>query len=313
MADEFDIQDVDGLTLYGTASNGGLWFNRTTGLLEAYDDAHWNTAGYVIPLTKTVLSVGVSAEYKGDMPPNAPVLSTPYALSIYAQVGGSPAASDGPNQWQTDLDWKGPAPNVSPDNVNDLITLARAQRSPMLANVDENLLQVLISSCSQELQNWMNRWIIIQQRTELFDGDNHRDLLLNNQPIVSVDAVTMTDIFGTLFTTPLTDIIVDTVVGDLHIIQNFTGEFSRWIKGHQNISVTYTSGLATNQNNVPYVIQEACVEMVILANATNNLDPLATSEHLGAYSVSSKQVWDLIGQLPANVQRQLGRYRRMLA
>ncbi len=104
MSRETNINTVDGLALYQTIQRAADGFYWTGSVFEAYNASHWPI--YAFALTKVVLVANVEAEYYANFPSVAAGL---YRINVYAQVGGSPANTDGPPRYQGDLEWNGSA------------------------------------------------------------------------------------------------------------------------------------------------------------------------------------------------------------
>ena len=169
-----------------------------------------------------------------------------------------------------------------------LITVARAQVLPGLADLTDAVLEPLIKAASRMLIRWCHRDFRALERTETYDGDGTRGLLLNVFPISSIDedeAVivscgdTVTDTYDDSY------FAFDPNVGELRFKPTMSGWFT---KGFQNIAVKYTAGWTLA--DMPEDVQEAVAQAVDLLYTQRTSDGSMKSEKLGDYSYTATEL-----------------------
>jgi hypothetical protein len=101
---EIDFSEADGMTMYFIVRLGLTVWNGVVFVPE--NPANWAT--YAIPLTRTTVVPGLWARYRGQFPREITDANT-YRVEAYRQlaVPGSPAATDGPPLYESNLIWTG--------------------------------------------------------------------------------------------------------------------------------------------------------------------------------------------------------------
>lgn len=185
----------------------------------------------------------------------------------------------------------------------DLITYARAIESPAIAAADAALIASLITAASAAIETYCGREFTSTVRTEDYDGDGDKYLLLRAWPLTSVTSITITEDDGTTYSIAAADLTLNEEVGEIRVKSVLTtSDFAYFPSGYQNISVVYTGGYAT----IPADIQQACVHLIETMLAANQQAGDVTSEKLGDYAVTFAATDK---GLPSLVRLLLARYR----
>ncbi len=184
-----------------------------------------------------------------------------------------------------------------------LVDVTRAQQAGSLASVASGTISVLASAATAAIERYCHREFASASRTETYDGDGTDELILRGFPVVSIDAVTITDDDGTEYDVDTDDLDFNANTGLLFFAPDAEGDWDYWPKGRQNIEVEYTAGFS----GVPADVQEACVELMAVMYSQASRDPTLTSERLGDWQASYGTYLDQQG-LPGNVVRLLAPY-----
>lgn len=185
-----------------------------------------------------------------------------------------------------------------------LVTLARARQSPRLTGLDDAALTELIAAASNAIEDWCNRSFALASRTEVFDGDNDRELLLKAFPVVTLTSVTITDADGTATVVPLADLVRRDAIGELEFVRSPMGLWNRFAAGQQNVAVVYTGGF----DPIPAAVRQATVEMAIHLYARSTRDMNVSGERIGSYSYTARGISDA-GEIPDGVRALIAPYR----
>lgn len=155
--------------------------------------------------------------------------------------------------------------------------------------VDEALLERLIASASQFIENWLNRKVLIHTEQVLLDGLGQTELFLPEPNITAIQSISMngqeiqaSDYF-----------LVDGEV----ILER--GCFNR---GRRNIKVVYEAGF----NTVPADIEQAVIDLVALRYKER--------DRIGIQSktLAGETVSYFIGDLSPSAKSILQRYKRVI-
>lgn len=186
----------------------------------------------------------------------------------------------------------------------DLTTLAKLKTWVNVAGAsDDTMLQDLITNVSAWIEQWLSRSFFIpaSAKVEVRDGNGGTKLLLSDFPVVDVSAVsingtqipesTSTSVNGFFFT--------DILVG----LRGYV-----FTRGDQNISITYTSGLAqlSHPEQVPAEIQQCCLELCALRYKERDFVGIE-NKNLGGETVTFSQ-----RDMPKSVATLLENYKRRI-
>jgi hypothetical protein len=185
-------------------------------------------------------------------------------------------------------------------------TVSRAQQSPALVDLDTTMLENLLKSASDLIENYCDRSFDTGVYTEVQDGVGLRWLYLPNTPISSVTSATITEEDESTSTVDPSGIIVDSSSGKIEIAPWSDSGYGSWPIGSQNITIVYGGGYAT----IPEPIQEATVQVAAnLYGATSAKNMGMKSEKLGDYSYTrmdgamNMAITPMVGALLANYKR----------
>jgi hypothetical protein len=140
--------------------------------------------------------------------------------------------------------------------AGDLTTLANVKSwlsPPLTTTSDDALLTRLVTAASQFIQTWLNRQIASASYAETRDGNGGRMLVFANAPVTAVASLTIDGIAVGAAPNPFAPGYVFST--STLYLQGF-----RFIRGFQNIVLSYTAGFAAT----PPEIEQACIELVAL-------------------------------------------------
>lgn len=192
--------------------------------------------------------------------------------------------------------------------MSSLVTVARAQQAPSLADINATWLASLIEAASTALEKWLRREFASTAQTEVHDGDGGRRIFLRHFPIITLTKVTVTDPYTeeeTEYTSTSFDMRAG--AGEVRFKESSTtGIADYFVRGFQNVTVEYTSGFAT----VPADVQEAVVQAIQHFVSAGSSDPAMESEKMGDYQYKRAQAaiadahnW------PRSIRRLVGHYK----
>lgn len=188
-----------------------------------------------------------------------------------------------------------------------LITVARAQAAEQLTSVASTRLTSLIASASAAIERHCNRRFVSQSFTETHDGDGASELILEHFPLISLTSVTIIEDDGTEVAIAATEFRTKAGVGLIRFKPDSTAAYRWFPEGFQNVRIVQTAGFAS----VPEDVQEACVLLVAALYAGERKDAGVSSEKLGDYSVTLRDL--AAGTMPENVKSLLSSYRDLRA
>lgn len=158
-----------------------------------------------------------------------------------------------------------------------LATLARAQQSPKLADLDATWLQQLLDVATAAIERLSHRTFASGSVTEYQNGDGTRELLVDQYPLTAISQITVTDAGDTDTVYANTVFDFEGATGDIRFKPVEGGSF---LPGFQNIKIEYTGGMAS----IPEDLQEATVQLVQWL-AELNQSGIIESERMGDYMV----------------------------
>jgi len=167
---------------------------------------------------------------------------------------------------------------------------------------DDAAITALITQASGQIEQYCNRTFAQAAYTETRNGRDTETLYMRQQPIVSVQSLTIDGI--TIQASPDTR-SYGYVFDDAQLYLRGTargpyGQPGRFVRGFQNITVAYTAGFQT----IPADVVQACVELVLWKRAKRTrIDN--TSQALGDQQT---QAYDL-SAMPKSVAAALSSYR----
>ena len=192
--------------------------------------------------------------------------------------------------------------------MSDLVTLARAQQSPILAGLDTTWLATLISAASAAIERKTHRSFVSTAATEKYDGDGTRQIMLKRFPLTVLTEIVVTD---------QSDDSTETFAGSVFNLNLDTAEVrfkpaatGLFLRGFQNIAATYTAGFAT----VPENLQEGTVQLIAMLVSAGENDPALVAEKLGDYSYRARVENGVndAGLWPVEIRRLIGTYKDWL-
>ncbi len=189
-------------------------------------------------------------------------------------------------------------------------------------------LAVIVPQAIAEFQTYTGRTIDSATLTEKYNGEDSPQIVLKTRPVASITSVTLTTPAGTSITIPSTAYAIDLESGVLkfdppnsnplaswwgnwpEMLPGVMQQFPVFPKGHQNITVVYVAGYASNA--YPADMQAALYQWVdvLLGNAINSVGAsILNSETLGNYKYERRSLAEML-----EIKRQLfGPYRNMIA
>lgn len=199
------------------------------------------------------------------------------------------------------------------DNTSPfLMVLDYSNRSTVeQANID-----ALIEYSSECIEKECNRTFGVTDYTELYDGDNQNNLVVDNPPINSLTSIIFHSYPGNA-SNPSGDVTIDganflynsgsgeikwdmfksTTIDDVFGIFPYFGVFPM---GFQNITVNYNGGFATVPKTIEFICAEAVIEVFSRPDAAFQM----RSQKLGINSYMS-----FVDQVLFNKRKQLHKYK----
>lgn len=254
----WNLTDTSGAIITGATVTATLYLNRD----KFQPLVRPGTPDTIFNNIALIETPGGSGTYVGQIPATFNPLPSDsgYTTVITATLGATPLA-----------DFEEPTVVVPPQEVIDLVTLDEVKTwlgfSPTNTSCDASL-QMLITSFSQYVLNRTGRasFKVVQQYSEVYDGNGNSRLFLDNTPIVS-----LIDVLIGLYSVPLSSgvsvpgIFIDRSKKSI-VFRNsgfyLTPPLSiypyRFMPGEGNVQVTYTAGYSA----VPYDLQEIVIETV---------------------------------------------------
>lgn len=166
---------------------------------------------------------------------------------------------------------------------------------------EDGLIAALIPQASGQIEQYCNRTFLQGTYTETRNGRDTATLYLRQQPIVSVQSLTIEGV--TVQPSPNTQTygyVFDEAQIYIRHARGPFGQPDRFVRGVQNIVVQYTAGFEA----IPDDIVQACVELVMWKRAKRNrIDK--SSETLGSQQTQAYVMSDM----PASVKAALSSYR----
>lgn len=145
-------------------------------------------------------------------------------------------------------------------------------------NKSDVVLQQLIDSCSDFIEQYLGRVILEAEYTELIDGTGSLTQTLKNYPITAVSMLRINNIVQSII--PISNF---NTTGVKFEGRQLIGQNVRFTCGKRNIYLTYTAGYAV----VPPAIEQACTEMVSMKFKNERGDRLGvSSKSLAGESIS---------------------------
>lgn len=142
-------------------------------------------------------------------------------------------------------------------NANALTTLSRIKTELDIPSGNSDFdtrLEYYINACSNWIEEVSNRIFRSQAYTHRFDGNNKKEILVEQFPITAITEVNVDDAWTFAAGTAL-GAGETTIVDDIWIARR-CGLFR--IENPQNVQIQYTAGFATT----PPDIEQACIEWV---------------------------------------------------
>jgi hypothetical protein len=283
------------LTTYFTVRNliDQIWNTHT---LAFETPVNINQHYYAVSLVEQGVGTGY---YTGNFPSTIPVANT-YNITIFQQLGGSPAVSDtsigaGPYFWS------------GSGNGGDYITLAVLKTYLRITvTTYDTLLAQLITQASAALDQALQRTITLAFYYEVLDGTGYSFLKTTNYPIQNISTI----IQNYQQNNPIT------FAGD-EFVYNQQGTI-RWsepstragfIQGFQNYLVSYSAGF----NPCPQDLQLAACMYCQFLYYYSQKDPTITNKHAKDVSVDYGRalMGDFSSNLFAPIQAILERYKQI--
>lgn len=201
---------------------------------------------------------------------------------------------------------------------SDLTTVATAADVLGVSAADAKLPR-LIAAASESIRRYLDRPQLhysaaIVEKLAGYQGQVR--LRLGTIPLISVTSVVLPDATSLIEDT---DYSVESLSeGILYREEGwpFTGISDGGVISDEALTIvaTYAGGWVTpaqsGTRNLPYDIEEVCLQAVAAMYRRQGVDPLIASESLGDYSASFREVDGLV---PAGVLSQLSSYRRLSA
>lgn len=149
---------------------------------------------------------------------------------------------------------------MSLDTAVALVAVADARTVLKISGASEDgVLADLINRASAYAAKYAGRQFVSTARTEYYDGDGDRQLILNYRPVSALGAVYVDSLraWGADTLVDAADVILDGPAGIIELWNN-AGSFT---KGRSNVKVTYTAGYVAG-SNVPHDLEEAVLLIV---------------------------------------------------
>lgn len=203
--------------------------------------------------------------------------------------------------------------------TTDLTTILNVKDWLAITNDgDDRVLQRLISSCSLAANRFMNRVLLSNTYTESYDGNDNTRLMLREWPITAVASL---NIYTPLFpwsygyqSVPPGPAVGGTVIPVSPDGAQYQPGYSfdnlsifvagyKFVRGKQNVIVTYTAGYTA----VPMNVEQAIIEWVA--------DRFRLRSRIGEKSKAIPQGGSVTyetNHLPARVKNELLQYKRQI-
>ncbi len=133
----------------------------------------------------------------------------------------------------------------------DLTTLTNVKEYLRITSTDDdNMIQRLISSCSIEMQTYINRYFQVQTYTDSFKGKNKNYHVFKYNPVQSIISIKVINFENNYY--------VPTILFNDEKQVFIDGIFKRSYLDYPNCQIIYTAGYT----NTPLDVEQACIEWV---------------------------------------------------
>jgi hypothetical protein len=181
-----------------------------------------------------------------------------------------------------------------------LTTLASVKQWLGIDNTtNDALLQSLIDSCSDFIEQYLNRKILSAEYTELIDGTGATTQTLKNYPITAVSLLSINNLSQSIL--PVSNFNTTGVKFDE---RQLIGQNVKFTCGKRNIYITYTAGYAA----VPKAIEQACNEMIAMKFKNERGDRFGVSSK----SLAGESISFFHGDMTQSVRATLDNYRNVV-
>jgi len=162
------------------------------------------------------------------------------------------------------------------------VTENRARQNRILSAIDGSILQTLLEVACEVAKSLTRREFLRQAIVEYSNGDDNRQVILDQYPVSSIDTIEILANDGSVESTY--DAVISPTIDESFVWDPKTGiiecrdSTSCFPKGIRNIKVTYAAG------SVPAMVEEAVVRIAAQLYVENKTNPLLKSEKLGDWS-----------------------------
>ena len=195
-----------------------------------------------------------------------------------------------------------------------LITAAQAMQTRALKRVSTQLVEQLIHAASSLAEKYCDTSFTSAERTEVSDGNGLSWTTVRNIPITALGDIVITDGGGTENTLASSNFDFDAENGRIAFAPDNTSSFAWFIRGFQNISITYTAGYA--EDSMPYEVQQAITMLVVNMYMQSSMsNPEFQPERMGEeqHQLFPRSSITMVGVLTLPITELLDPYRRLTA
>ena len=124
--------------------------------------------------------------------------------------------------------------------------------------LDDDQIDVVLNYASQHVEDYLERKIEEAEYIERIQGRNRGTLMLNNYPVISIDGVSSTDVYGYTRTYDANAFLMD---GDAGIIEWLDKYRNTFVKGYL-WTIEYTAGYAAVPGPIKHATALVAVQML---------------------------------------------------
>lgn len=160
---------------------------------------------------------------------------------------------------------------------------------------DDTLLTALITRESARIEAWLSRTLASTSYSRVFNGNGGRLLLLPDYPVTAVSSLTIDGV--TVPASSGVDVAGYVFNNDAIFLRDY-----RFMKGVQNVAVSYTAGYETT----PLDVEQSCIELAALSYKNR--------ERLGLSSkgLAGETTSFITDAMPKHIEGRLHPYRRVV-
>lgn len=193
-------------------------------------------------------------------------------------------------------------------------TIGRARRKPAFAGISEELVSDFLASAERSVEQYCDRALNLDTRTEVYDGTDEVYFFLRVAPVTSIASIAVEDRNGDSETLAATDFRFDPANGRVQFGPDNQSSFALWPSlPIQSITVVYLAGHAALPQEMPDDIQEAVILYAIADYAQSSLFMNAglQQQAIGSGANMKRMPQDELEKMLEKARDKLNPYRRL--